>query len=149
MESGKERLMSTEPEAFEAENALETALIAAHEGKFTLVRLLNAVLDADIYVASKGEMAPDGSGFSPLMLGDDKEQRVCIFSARSRAAKHREMAPYVLQTKGRMFFQWLPAGLGVSLNPGFTAQFVISPEGMAGIKTELAALQAAAPSPPT
>jgi hypothetical protein len=140
--------MTTEPEPFEAENALETALIAAHEGKFPLVRLLNAIMAADIYVASQNALAPDGSGFSPLMLGDEKEQRVCIFSAHSRAARHRELAPYILQTKGLSFFQWLPPGLGIAPNPGFTAQLVISPEGAAGIKKDLAAQQAAAPSPP-
>ena len=140
--------MSTEPVPFEAENALETALLAAQAGTFSVVRLLNAILDADIYVASQNAMAQDGSGFSPLMLGDEKEQRVCIFSARSRAAKHRELAPYVLQTKGRAFFEWLPAGLGIALNPGFTAQLVISPEGAAGIKKDLAAQAAAASQPP-
>jgi type III secretion system (T3SS) SseB-like protein len=146
MESGKERLMSTPLEPFQAENALETAILAMQAGTFPVPRLLEAIMNTEIYVSSRTEMEPSGSGFQPLLIGDKEKPLVCAFSSPSRPALHAKAAPYMLRINGRQFIQQLPAGYGIAFNPGFIAQLAIQPDMVAAIQKELAA--AAAPKPP-
>ncbi|HEX3982319.1 MAG TPA: hypothetical protein VGG48_00430 [Rhizomicrobium sp.] len=137
--------MSNPLAPFEAENALETAIMATQAGTFPVPRLLQAILETDLFVSSRTEILKDGSGFQPLLIGDEKAPMVCAFSALSRPALHRERAGYVLRVNGRGFFQRLPAGYGIALNPGFVAQLAIQANMVDQVRKELAA--AVPPSP--
>jgi hypothetical protein len=47
------------------------------------------------------------------------------------------MAPYLLQAVGSDFFLRLPPGYGVMFNPGYDAQILLPPHGVALLKQDL------------
>ena len=48
------------------------------------------------------------------------------------------MAACTMQMNGGQFFRRLPAGYGVMVNPGYDAQILVPPHGMAALKQDLA-----------
>lgn len=98
--------------------------------------LIRAIADADLFIPSAGDVAPDGSGYRPILLEQDDLSLVAVFTAAARMEKG--MAPVLMRMRGRLFFLRLPAGHGVIVNPGFEAQIILPPEGMAALKQDLA-----------
>jgi len=70
------------------------------------------------------------------LIDQDGSSFVVAFTALSRQPK--DMAPYIMQMKGGQFFRRLPAGYGVMVNPGYAAQILVPPHGMAALKQDLA-----------
>lgn len=111
---------------FTPENELEVAILRAREGTCSISELMELLIESEIYVSSKTEVAQDGGGFEPLLVGERAHPLVAVFSSLSRPGLHRQMAEFVLKMKGREFFRRLPPGYGVTLNPGYETQFIIS-----------------------
>jgi len=121
--------------AFEAENDIEHQILKAQDGALSGDALLHRMADADLFIPSTGEVQTDGSGFQPVLIDQDGSSLVVVFTARSRQPK--DMAAWMMQMNGGQFFRRLPAGYGVMVNPGFDAQILVPPHGMATLKRDL------------
>ena len=121
--------------AFEAENDIERQILKAQDGALSGDALLHRMADADLFIPSTGEVQTDGSGFQPVLIDQDGSSLVVVFTARSRQPK--DMAAWMMQMNGGQFFRRLPAGYGVMVNPGFDAQILVPPHGMATLKRDL------------
>jgi hypothetical protein len=122
--------------AFEAENDAEHQILKAQDGALSGDALLRRMADADLFVPSTGEVQSDGSGFQPVLIDQDGSPFVVVFTAVSRQPK--DMAACTMQMNGGQFFRRLPAGYGVMVNPGYDAQILVPPHGMAAFKQDLA-----------
>jgi len=122
--------------AFEAQTDIEHQILKAQAGALSGDALLRRMADADLYIPSTGEVQTDGSGFKPVLVDQDGLPFVVVFTAISRQPK--DMAGYMMQMNGRQFFLRLPAGYGVMINPGYDAQMLVPPHGMAAFKEDLA-----------
>jgi len=121
--------------AFEAETDIEHQILKAQDGALSGDALLHRMADADLFIPSTGEVQTDGSGFQPVLIDQDGSSLVVVFTARSRQPK--DMAAWMMQMNGGQFFRRLPAGYGVMVNPGFDAQILVPPHGMAALKRDL------------
>ena len=121
--------------AFEAENDIEHQILKAQDGALSGDALLHRMADADLFIPCTGEVQTDGSGFQPVLIDQDGSSLVVVFTARSRQPK--DMAAWMMQMNGGQFFRRLPAGYGVMVNPGFDAQILVPPHGMATLKRDL------------
>jgi hypothetical protein len=91
--------------------------------------------DSDLYIPSKSEVQEDGRGFVPVLLERGDMAFVAAFTTLSRPP--RGMAEYLLKASGRAFFLRLPAGYGVIFNPGYDAEMLLPPDGVAMLKQDL------------
>jgi hypothetical protein len=121
--------------AFVAETDIEHQILKAGGGALSGDALLRRMAEADLFIPSAGEVQADGSGFQPVLVDQDGVSFVVVFTAMSRQPK--DMAKYMMQMNGRQFFQRLPAGYGVMVNPGYDAQILVPPHGMAALKQDL------------
>jgi hypothetical protein len=122
--------------AFVAETAIEHQILKAQDGALSGDALLRRMADADLYIPSTGEVQTDSSGFIPVLVDQDGTSFVVVFTAKSRQPK--DMAACTMQMNGRQFFRRLPAGYGMMVNPGYDAQILVPPHGMAALKQDLA-----------
>ncbi len=111
---------------FNPENELERTILDAKSGACSIDELLHQITESNLFVSSRTEVEQNGSGFSPLLLGESTSPLVAVFTLLSRADLHRQMAEYVLEIKGREFFKRLPSNYGVVFNPGYITQLVIA-----------------------
>ena len=121
--------------AFVAETEIEHQILKARGGALSGDALLRRMADADLFIPSTGEVQTDGSGFQPVLIDQDGSSLVVVFTARSRQPK--DMAAWMMQMNGGQFFRRLPAGYGVMVNPGYDAQILVPPHGMAALKRDL------------
>jgi hypothetical protein len=112
-------------ERFEPENQTETAVAEAYTGTRSPGDLLGILAGSRLFVSSRAEVAADGQGFEPLLLGKEDAPLVAAFTAPSRALLHRARAEYLLEMDGDAFLRRLPPGYGTVVNPGYEAQFVV------------------------
>ncbi|MGH9810506.1 MAG: SseB family protein [Terriglobia bacterium] len=122
--------------AFVAETDIEHQILKAQDGELSGDALLRRMVDADLYIPSTGDVQADGSGFNPVLIDQDGSPFVVVFTALSRQPK--DMAAYMMQMNGGQFFRRLPAGYGVMVNPGYDAQILVPPHGMAAFRQDLA-----------
>ena len=122
--------------ALVAETDIEHQILKAQDGALSGDALLCRMAEADLFIPSTGEVHTDGSGFSPVLVDQNGSSFVIVFTAMSRQPK--DMARYMMQMNGRQLFQRLPAGYGVMVNPGYDAQILVPPQGMAAFKQDLA-----------
>jgi hypothetical protein len=121
--------------AFVAETDIEYQILKAQDGALSGDALLRRMTDADLFVPSTGDVQSDGSGFQPVLIDQDGSPFVVVFTAVSRQPK--DMAACTMQMNGGQFFRRLPAGYGVMVNPGYDAQILVPPDGMAALKQDL------------
>lgn len=122
---------------FQPWNDIERRIADARNGQDDGDALIRAIADADLFIPSARDVAPDGSGFSPILLEQDDLSLVAVFTAAARMEKG--MAPVLMRMTGKSFFLRLPAGFGVIVNPGFDAPVILPPEGVAALKEDLRA----------
>jgi hypothetical protein len=120
---------------FQPWNAIERRIEDARNGKGDADALMRAIAEADLFIPSDGDVQPDGSGYRPILLEQDDLSLVAVFTAAARMEKG--MAPVLMRMNGRQFFLRLPAGYGVIVNPGFDAQIILPPDGVAALKEDL------------
>ncbi len=123
------------PLAFAPETDIERQILNVRAGKYPADMLMQDLATADLYIPSKGEVQEDGHGFVPVLLEEAGMPFVAAFTALSRPP--RDMAGYLLKASGRAFFLRLPAGYGVIFNPGYDAQLLLPPDGVAMLKQDL------------
>jgi hypothetical protein len=121
--------------AFEPENDIERQILNVQAGKYPADALMRDITDSDLYIPSKGEVQEDGRGFVPVLLERGDMMLVAVFTARSRPP--RGVAEYLLKATGRAFFLRLPPGYGVIFNPGYDAEMLLPPDGVAMLKQDL------------
>ena len=121
--------------AFEPETEIEQQILEARNGDLSGDALMRRMADADLYIPSTGDVQADGSGFKPVLLEQNNLSFVAVFTAPSR--QPRDMAGTMMQMNGRHFFRRLPSGYGVMINPGYDAQILLPPHGVAALKQDL------------
>jgi hypothetical protein len=122
---------------FQPWNDIERRIEDARDGRGDADALMRAIAEADLFVPSAGDVQPDGSGYRPILLERDDLSLVAAFTAAARMEKG--MAPTLMRIQGHAFFLRLPTGYGVIVNPGYAAQIILPPEGVAALKQDLRA----------
>ena len=120
---------------FQPWNEIERRIEDTRNGQGDVDALMRAIAGADLFIPSAGDVQPDGSGYRPILLEQDDLSLAVVFTAAARMEKG--MAPTLMRINGRQFFLRLPAGYGVIVNPGFEAQIILPPEGVAALKEDL------------
>jgi hypothetical protein len=121
--------------AFEPEADIERQILDVKAGKYSADALMRDMANADLFIPSKGDVQEDGRGFVPVLLEQAGTRFVAVFTALSRPP--HDMAEYLLKANGKVFFLRLPAGYGVIFNPGYDAQLLLPPDGVAMLKHDL------------
>ena len=124
---------------FSPENDLEVAIVEAKRGAAPIDALLMNLAASPLFISSKTEVQPNGSGFEPLLLEESGKPLVAAFSSLDRPGLHSDAASYVLQMDGREFFLRLPPKFGVIVNPGYVAQLIIAPDATSDLREKLKA----------
>jgi hypothetical protein len=120
---------------FEPQNDIERRILDVQAGKYPADALIREMASTDLYIPSKGEVQEDGRGFVPVLVDQAGMPLVTVFTALSRHS--RDIADTLLQANGRAFFARLPPGYGVIFNPGYDAQLLLPPDGVALLKQDL------------
>ncbi len=120
---------------FEPETEIEQQILEARDGDVSGDVLIRRLADTDLYIPSTSDVQTDGSGFGPVLLEQNGLSFVAVFTSLSR--QPRDIAPYMMQVNGRHFFLRLPPGYGVMFNPGYDAQILLPPDGVAALKEDL------------
>jgi hypothetical protein len=120
---------------FEPETDIERQILNVQAGTYPADALMQDMANSDLYIPSKGEVQEDGRGFVPVLLERGDITFVAVFTALSR--RPRDMAEYLLKATGRAFFLRLPPGYGVIFNPGYDAEMLLPPDGVAMLKQDL------------
>jgi hypothetical protein len=121
--------------AFEPETDIERQILNVQAGTYPADALMQDMANSDLYIPSKGEVQEDGRGFVPVLLERGDMAFVAIFTALSR--QPRGLAEYLLKATGRAFLLRLPPGYGVIFNPGYDAEMLLPPDGVAMLKQDL------------
>ena len=120
---------------FEPEDDIERKILDVQAQNYSADALMREMADHDLYIPSKGEVREDGSGFVPVLLDQGGLLFVMVFTALSR--QPRDLAEYLLKANAAAFFRRLPSGYGVIFNPGYDAQLLLPPKGVAMLKRDL------------
>jgi hypothetical protein len=121
--------------AFAPESDIEQRILDVQAQAYSADALMRELADHDLYIPSKGAVREDGHGFVPVLLEQGGMVFVMAFTALSR--RPRGLAEYLLKANGGAFFRRLPSGYGVIFNPGYDAQLLLPPDGVALLKRDL------------
>lgn len=120
---------------FAPQNAIERRILNAQTGAVSGDSVMLEIAAAELFIPSLQEVRQDGSGFRPVLLEQDDLAFVAAFTAIGR--QPQDMAGYALRMTGRHFFLRLPPGYGVIFNPGYDAQMLLPPHGVAALQQDL------------
>ena len=121
--------------AFEPQTAIEQRILDVQAQTYSADALMREMASHDLYIPSKGEVQEDGRGLVPVLLEQGGMPFVMVFTALSR--RPRGLAEYLLKANAGTFFRRLPSGYGVIFNPGYDAQLLLPPDGVAMLKQDL------------
>jgi len=121
--------------AFEPETDIEQRILDVQAQTYSADALMRELANHELYIPSKGDVQEDGRGFVPVLLEQGGMSFVMVFTALSR--RPRGLAEYLLKANAGTFFRRLPSGYGVIFNPGYDAQLLLPPDGMAMLKQDL------------
>jgi hypothetical protein len=121
--------------AFEPQTYIEQRILDVRAQTYSADALMREMADHDLYIPSKGEVQEDGRGLVPVLLDQGGMLFVMVFTALSR--RPRGLAEYLLKANAGTFFRRLPSGYGVIFNPGYDAQLLLPPDGVAMLKQDL------------
>ena len=121
--------------AFEPETDIERRILDVQAQTYSADVLMREMANHDLYIPSKGEVQEDGAGFVPMLLEQGGMPFVMVFTALSRLP--RGLAEYLLKANAGAFFRRLPSGYGLIFNPGYDAQLLLPPDGVAVLKQDL------------
>ena len=120
---------------FEPESDIEQRILDVQARRYSADALMREMANHDLYIPSKGEVREDGSGLVPVLQDQGGMKFVAVFTSLSRLP--RGLAEYLLKAKAGAFFRRLPPGYGVIFNPGYDAQLLLPPDGVAMLKRDL------------
>ncbi len=126
---------------FNPVNDLETALVDAKDGRIRFEDFLRILMRSAVHVSSGTEVMADGTGFQPLLFDKAEGTLMAVFTARERATRFGDKAPFCLTMTGEQLMQRVPEGLGLVLNPGFSVGFELPADGVQGIRRDFATSQ--------
>ena len=121
--------------AFEPQTEIEQRILDVQAQTYSADALMREMADHDLYIPSKGAVQEDGRGLAPVLLDQGGMLFVMVFTALSR--RPRGLAEYLLKANAGAFFRRLPSGYGVIFNPGYDAQLLLPPDGVATLKRDL------------
>jgi len=120
---------------FEPESDIEQRILDVQARRYSADALMREMANHDLYIPSKGEVREDGSGLVPVLQDQGGMPFVAVFTSLSRLP--RGLAEYLLKAEAGTFFRRLPPGYGVIFNPGYDAQLLLPPDGVAMLKRDL------------
>ena len=120
---------------FAPETDIERRILDVQAGRHPADALIRDMADSELCIPSNGPVRDGWKGYVPVILEQNGIAFVAAFTAASRQTK--DFAPYLLRSEGRPFFQRLPSGYGVIFNPGYDAQLLLPPDGVAILKQDL------------
>jgi hypothetical protein len=123
--------------AFVPENDFERAIAEAKAERISVDAMLAAAAEAILTVPSIAPVTPDGTGFEPLLMRAGVHKLIACFSAPSRHALYRDRAPHSFELPGREVFLRIPPPYGAIVNPGYSAQLILTPDKIASMKPAL------------
>ena len=121
--------------AFKPETVIEQRILDVQAQTYSADALMREMADHDLFIPSKGDVQEDGRGFVPVLLDQGGMPFVMVFTALSR--RPRGLAEYLLKANAGLFLRRLPSGYGVIFNPGYDAQLLLPPDGVAALKRDL------------
>jgi hypothetical protein len=121
--------------AFTPETPIEHRILMAQAGQLSGDELLREIAAANLYIPSADEVQEDGSRFQPILIDMGGRPFVTVYTALQRA--QRDGVPHLLQAAGSHFFLRLPPGYGIVINPGYAAQMLVPPDGVAVLQRDL------------
>jgi hypothetical protein len=121
--------------AFVPETDIERRILEVQAGRHPADALMLELANADLCIPSQAKVQDGWRGYVPVILEQNGFSFVAIFTAPSRQS--RDFAPHLLRSNGKPFFQRLPSGFGVIFNPGYEAQLLLPPDGVATLKQDL------------
>lgn len=130
---------------FVPENDLERAIAEAKAEAIPVDAALDIAAEAMLVIPSTAPVQSDGAGFEPLLMAAGIHRLIACFSALSRRALYRDRAPHAFELTGREFFLRIPPGYGAILNPGYTAQMILTPDKVADMKPGLSRIDPGKP----
>lgn len=127
------------------EPGFETIMREARGGRATMDDVVLALAGTPILVPSSADFRGAPEKFQPLMFTSPQGTPVmAVFTARDRAARFAEMAPYLATMTGRNVLAGLQPGTGLVVNPGSGLGMEIPPPDVGRM---LAAMPAAPVAP--
>jgi len=99
--------------------------------------MMSALLKSYLFIASKSEVKPDGSGFDPLLLAQGDAPLVAVFSSGPHATLHRDAASCVVRMTAVEFFRRIPPDFGIILNPGYDVQMIMPAAAIADLRAKV------------
>lgn len=128
---------------FVPHNPLEHVMADAKAGVRPVEELVEATLNALVYVASTAPVQADGTGYAPLLMKAEDWRLVAIFSSPLRLDIHKEQAGYFFRMRGLDFMMRIPDGYGLTVDAGFTHQYFLGPADVAEIRARYGAARTA------
>jgi hypothetical protein len=121
--------------AFEPQTDIESRILDVQAGKLAADTLILEIANSELCIPSSAAVTDGWDGFVPVILEQDDIAFVAVFTAASRQT--RDFAPHLLRSNGKPFFLRLPPDYGVIFNPGYDAQILLPPDGVAQLKRDL------------
>ncbi len=119
-------------------NDLERELAKGKNEDAGPVDVILALLNNEIFVLSRQEVADGSDSVEPLLLTNKEGgPMLAVFSHPSRVPEtYAEVAPYALGIPGATVIQSLGEDTGMVINAGHELGFEIDPEGVANIQRD-------------
>jgi len=121
--------------AFVPETQIERRILEVQAGRYPADALMRELANSELCIPSQAKVTDGWQGYVPVLLEQNNIVFVAVFTTASRQT--RDFAPHLLRADGRSFVQRLPAGYGVIFNPGYEAQLLLPPDGVAMLKQDL------------
>jgi hypothetical protein len=121
--------------AFVPQTDIERRILEVQAGRHPADALMLELAAGELCIPSQAPVTDGWRGYVPVILEQNGLSFVAVFTAASR--QRRDFAPYLLHAGGKGFFQRLPTGYGVILNPGYDAQLLLPPDGVVLLKQDL------------
>lgn len=121
-------------------NDLERAIDSAQKGESTEVDMINTFLAGEIVVVLNKLLAEGEELGDTQFLGfemSDGHDGVAVYTSEERVPEALEECDQPRKTNFGGLVGALEDGVGITVNPGQTYSFEISPDGLAELKTQL------------
>src|SRR5690606_41484824 len=112
------------------QSPLGSRLQTAMEGKLPSKAFMQALGASEVVLLTGSLIAPDGSGFDPLLFDKQGVLHVAVFTDKARVGFNSQQAPHNIRMLMLDVLRRVPGGYGVVINPGTTLGFEIQPSGV-------------------
>lgn len=99
--------------------------------------LMGALVSLPLFIPSRQPVQADGTGLSPVVLGQAGANFIAVFSSLSRVGEMSRQAGYCLQLLTRDLLRRIPRDYGLAVNVGNEAGFQIDAGGVQRLRDDL------------